>query len=77
VNVLSTRVLPVDRDEIEAMVHDLRGYRLITGIRGEPARDREALVGIIVSVARLFVSRPDLAEFDINRRFPNLISCPS
>jgi acetyl coenzyme A synthetase (ADP forming)-like protein len=62
----ATRVLPVDRDEIEVMVHDLRAYPLIVGFRKEPARDKEALIGIIESVARLFTMRPDLVEFDIN-----------
>jgi acetyl coenzyme A synthetase (ADP forming)-like protein len=62
----ATRVLPIERDEIEVMIHDLRAYRLITGFRREPARDKEALIGIIGSVARLFAMRPDLVEFDIN-----------
>jgi acetyl coenzyme A synthetase (ADP forming)-like protein len=62
----ATRVLPVDRNEIEVMVHDLRAYPLIVGFRKEPARDKEALIGIIESVARLFAMRPDLVEFDIN-----------
>jgi len=61
-----TRVLPIDRDEIEVMIHDLHAYRLITGFRREPARDKEALIGIIGSVARLFAIRSDLVEFDIN-----------
>ena len=62
----ATRVLPVDRNEIEVMVHDLRAYPLIVGFRKEPARDKEALIGIIESVTRLFAMRPDLVEFDIN-----------
>jgi acetyl coenzyme A synthetase (ADP forming)-like protein len=62
----ATRVLPIDRDEIEVMVHDLQAYPLIAGFRREPARDKQALIGIIESIARLFAMRPDLVEFDIN-----------
>jgi len=63
---VSTRVLPVDRDEIGVMVHELQAYPLIAGFRKEPARDEQALIGIIESIARFFASRQDVAEFDIN-----------
>ena len=63
---VSTCVLPIDRKEIEVMIHELQGYPLIAGFRREPARDEQALIGIIESVARLFISRPDVVEFDIN-----------
>ncbi len=63
---VATRVLPIGRDEIQMMIHDLRGYPLISGFRGEPARDEPALIGMIDAIAHLFVSRPDIVEFDIN-----------
>ena len=62
----ATRVLPIDRHEIEAMIHELQAYPLIAGFRNEPARDEQALIGIIESIARLFTERPDVVEFDIN-----------
>lgn len=63
---VTTRVLPIGRDEIQMMIHDLHGYPLISGFRGEPARDEQALIGMIDAIAHLFVSRPDIVEFDIN-----------
>jgi acetyl coenzyme A synthetase (ADP forming)-like protein len=63
---VSIRVLPIDENEIRAMVRELKGYRLITGYRDEPARDEAALVAIIGSVAAFFLSDPHISEFDIN-----------
>jgi acetyl coenzyme A synthetase (ADP forming)-like protein len=62
----ATRVLPVDENEIVSMVRGLHGYPLIAGYRNEPARDEQALVSMIKAVAGLFLSRPDIVEFDIN-----------
>jgi acetyl coenzyme A synthetase (ADP forming)-like protein len=59
-------VLPVEEHEIRAMIRGLKGYRLIAGFRDEPARDEEALVGIITAVDRMFLSTPRITEFDIN-----------
>ena len=38
---VSIRVLPVQRDDIHAMISELQGSRLIDGYRNEPARDRQ------------------------------------
>ncbi len=63
---VSIRVLPVDRAGIDAMVRELKGYRLIGGYRDEPARDETALVAIVGAVADLFLSDPRISEFDVN-----------
>jgi acetyl coenzyme A synthetase (ADP forming)-like protein len=62
----ATRVLPIEREEIKTMIHELRGYPLIAGFRGEPARDEQALITMIDAIMHLFVTRPDIVEFDIN-----------
>jgi acetyl coenzyme A synthetase (ADP forming)-like protein len=62
----TTRVLPIEREEIKTMIHELHGYPLISGFRGEPARDEQALIGMIDAIIHLFVTRPDIVEFDIN-----------
>lgn len=66
---VSIRVLPVERDDIEAMLAELRGNRLIEGYRNEPARDRSTLISLIESITRFFVARDDIVEFDINPVF--------
>ncbi len=63
---VSIRVLPVTEDEIREMIHEIEGYRLIRGYRGEPPKDEEALVRIIAAMARIFVEDPRIREFDLN-----------
>jgi len=65
-NDVSIRVLPQDDGEIRKMIRELRGYRLVRGFRGEPAKDEEALVGLVRAVARMFREDPRIDEFDIN-----------
>ena len=60
------RVLPAGEDEIRGMVRSLRIYPLVTGYRGDPPLDEEALVSIAASAARMFWDNAAVSEFDIN-----------
>jgi acetyl coenzyme A synthetase (ADP forming)-like protein len=66
---VSIRVLPVSTVDINAMLQELQGYRLIKGFRNEPARDREGLVALIDTLARLFMESVEIVEFDLNPLF--------
>ena len=66
---VSIRVLPVNTEDISAMLHELQAYRLIKGFRNEPARDKEALIALIDAVARFFMESADVVEFDLNPVF--------
>jgi acetyl coenzyme A synthetase (ADP forming)-like protein len=63
---VAIRMAPVTDNEIQSMLRDLRGYRLIAGFRHEPPRDEAALVAIISALSRLFSTRPEIVEFDVN-----------
>jgi acetyl coenzyme A synthetase (ADP forming)-like protein len=62
---VAIRLLPVTREEVQEMVREIRGYRLIAGYRGEPPKDEAALVDLILSAAEMFATE-DIPEFDIN-----------
>ncbi|MDP3564794.1 MAG: acetate--CoA ligase family protein [Methanoregula sp.] len=66
---VSIRVLPVSPTDVNAMLHELNGYRLIRGFRNEPPRDKEALVTLIGNIGRFFMDSTDIVEFDINPVF--------
>ena len=53
---------PVDLDEAASMLDRLRGARLLDGVRGRPAVDRDGLAAIVVAVGRLGVERPDIRD---------------
>ena len=60
------RLAPLDPVDAEDMLDDLRAARLLGPFRGEPAVDREALVNLLVGLARLVEARPDVASVDVN-----------
>ena len=67
---VSLRMAPVNREEAREMVSTLQTSRLLSGFRGEPERDVDALLDVIVKVSEIGASLgPDLVELDINPLF--------
>jgi acyl-CoA synthetase (NDP forming) len=60
------RLAPVTVEEAGTMLGELRGARLLDGVRGRPPVDRAAVAETIVAVARLGVERPDIVAIDLN-----------
>jgi len=63
---VTLRILPVDEDEIRAMVKEINSYPLITGYRGSKPKDEEVLIQIIKNICKMFMEKTDLKEFDVN-----------
>jgi acyl-CoA synthetase (NDP forming) len=61
------RVPPFDAAEVRRMVDELRGVKMLLGVRGRPAADIDALVDVVMKVQRLALDLDgELAELDIN-----------
>lgn len=66
---LQLRVAPLtDRDAAE-MIRGIKGYRLLTGHRGQPAIDLEALEETLLRVSRLVEEILEISELDLNPIF--------
>jgi acyl-CoA synthetase (NDP forming) len=64
---VAVRPLPLDRTDAREMVRSLAGYARLTGSRGRPPVDVEALEAVIVAVARVAAAAGDLlVELDLN-----------
>jgi len=63
---VSFRVAPLDRYDAEEMIREIRGYALLTGVRGHPGYDIEALIELMLAVSQLVIDRPDIKELDLN-----------
>jgi acyl-CoA synthetase (NDP forming)/RimJ/RimL family protein N-acetyltransferase len=59
-------VPPLDPGAADAMIASLRAAPLLSGYRGTPLVDREALVEIVERVARIAEQVPELIELDLN-----------
>jgi acyl-CoA synthetase (NDP forming) len=63
------RITPLtDRDAAE-MIRGIKGYRLLTGYRGHPPADLEALEDTLLRVSRLVEEIPEISELDLNPIF--------
>jgi acyl-CoA synthetase (NDP forming) len=60
------RLAPLRIEEALEMLDDLRGRRILDGIRGAPPVDREAIGDIVVAVGRLLVDDASIVEVDLN-----------
>jgi acyl-CoA synthetase (NDP forming) len=58
---------PLDAEQAEAMLGSLKLNRLLLGVRGQAAVNRQALIDAIVNLSQLaFTLRDSIAEIDIN-----------
>jgi acyl-CoA synthetase (NDP forming) len=63
------RITPLtDRDAAE-MIREIKGYRLLTGYRGHPPADLDALEDTLLRVSRLVEEIPEISELDLNPIF--------
>ncbi len=63
------RITPLtDRDAAE-MIQEIKGYRLLTGYRGHPPADLEALEETLLRISRLVEEIPEISELDLNPIF--------
>ncbi|HEX6758492.1 MAG TPA: acetate--CoA ligase family protein [Propionibacteriaceae bacterium] len=62
----SFRSLPLTDQDAAAMWRELRAAPLLTGYRGAPAMDTDALEQLILRVAELAKDFPEVSELDLN-----------
>jgi acetyltransferase len=60
------RVAPVRELSAQTMLTEIKGYKLITGFRGEPPADWDKIVESIERLSQLVMDFPELDEVDIN-----------
>jgi acetyltransferase len=64
---VSIRVLPVTRKDVQNMISEIRGYRVLQGIRGRKPADLAAITQVLLKTACLASELKDaVAEVDIN-----------
>jgi acyl-CoA synthetase (NDP forming) len=64
---VSIRLLPIDEREAREMLKELRGHKVLDGVRGQGPRDVDALVKAMVGLSDIFAAHRDhLSDMEIN-----------
>ncbi|MEW6222239.1 MAG: acetate--CoA ligase family protein [Candidatus Hadarchaeota archaeon] len=66
---VSFRLAPLDPAEARGMIQEVKGNPVLTGTRGTPPADINAIADVIQKVGQLIVDFPDISEIDINPMF--------
>jgi acetate---CoA ligase (ADP-forming) len=64
---VAVRLLPVSEAEAWAMLKELKGYRILEGVRAQPPRDTAALVKAVVGLSDIFLTyRDHVSDLEFN-----------
>jgi acyl-CoA synthetase (NDP forming) len=60
------RIAPLTDRDADELLHEIRGFPLLQGYRGQPAADVDALRDVLLRVSRLADELPEILELDLN-----------
>jgi len=63
---VSFRIAPLATEDIDEMVKEIKGYKILTGIRGEKQKDIEAIKDILARLSEIVIDNPEIKEIDLN-----------
>ena len=60
------RLVPISEHDAREMVHEIKGFPVLTGVRGRPPRDLDVLTRSLLLLSALAESRPQIDAVDLN-----------
>jgi acyl-CoA synthetase (NDP forming) len=63
---VSFRVAPLSLEDIDEMIEEIEGYKILTGVRGEKPKDIDAIKDILAKLSQIAVENPEINEIDLN-----------
>jgi acetyltransferase len=63
---LAFRIVPLTRQDAQAMIRQIRAYRLLEGYRGQPPVDIPHIEELLLKVSKMAEENPEIKEMDIN-----------
>jgi len=63
---ISLRVAPLAVEDMDEMIREIKGYKILTGIRGERPKDIEAIKDILGMLSEIAIDNPEIREMDLN-----------
>ena len=63
---VSFRLAPLDPEDADDMIKEIKGYRLLEGYRGMPPRDVEAIKDILIKTSKIITDIDRIQDIDLN-----------
>ena len=63
---VSRRILPIDEDEAEEMIREIKAYPLLMGYRGSPKADISCIKDVILKLSQIPLDFPEINELEVN-----------
>lgn len=60
------RLVPISEADANEMIREIKGFPVLLGTRGKPARDLDAVVQSLLTLSDLAESRPEIDALDLN-----------
>ena len=66
---ISFRILPIEERDAEEMIAEIKGYKILKGIRGELPKNIKAIKDLLMKISQLTTENPEINEIDLNPIF--------
>lgn len=63
------RIVPITARDADQMIHDIKGYPVLEGFRGQDPADLDALRRLLLQLSEFVEANPEIEEFDLNPVF--------
>ncbi len=63
---VSFRMAPLTAEDADEMIQEIKGYRILTGIRGDEPKDVGSLRDILAKLSKIVIDNPEIQEIDLN-----------
>ena len=63
---VSFGVAPLTTEDIDEMIKEIKGYKILTGVRGEKPKDIDSLKDLLAKLSQIAIDNPEIQEVDLN-----------
>jgi len=66
---VSFRIIPLEERDAEEMINEIKGSKILKGVRGEGPKDIKAIKILLMKISKLTMENPEINEIDLNPIF--------